>query len=130
MMYVKPFPSMMSPDMALDAILRLNFIRADYEVSVTNEIMVSARCLTRPEMSILLVPNIYYDLYNEHGLSMTDYTVCLNYERRYLKFYIHGHVVLDIDYQDGTRFVYPEWKKPGTIKELSRDIFGDPDFLS
>lgn len=120
----------MGPSMALDAISRLNSIGADYEVSVTNEIMVSARCLSRPETSIVLVPNVYYDLYNEHGSPMADCTVCLNYERRYLKFYAHGHIVLDIDYQDGTHFVYPEWKKPGTIKELSRDIFGDPDFLS
>jgi hypothetical protein len=81
-------------------------------------------------MSIILVPNVYYDLYNEHGSPVTDCTVCLNYKRQCLKFYAHGHIVLDVDYQDGTRFVYPEWKKPGTIKELSRDIFGDPDFLS
>ncbi len=121
---------MMSPDMALDAILRLNLIRADYEVSVTNEIMVSTRCLLGPEASPILIPNIYYDLYDKHGSPMTDLCICLNYERRYLKFYAYKREFLEIDYRDGSRFVFPEWKKSETIKEISQSIFDDPDFLS
>ena len=50
-MYIKPFPSGMSAGMALDALSRLNSLRADYEMSVTNEIMVSVRCFLNPEMS-------------------------------------------------------------------------------
>lgn len=130
MMYIKPFPSGISAGMALDALSRLNSLKADYEMSVTNEIMVSVRCFLKPEMSNILVPNVFYDLYNKNGSPVTDLTVCLNYDRRYLRFYVYGHILLDIDYQDGSHFVYPEWRKPETIKELSRDIFGDPDFLT
>ena len=120
----------MSAGMALDALSRLNSLRADYEMSVTNEIMVSVRCFLNPEMSNILVPNVFYGLYNKNGSPVTDLTICLNYDRRYLRFYVYGHILLDIDYQDGSHFVYPEWRKPETIKELSQDIFGDPDFLT
>jgi hypothetical protein len=129
-MYIKPYPSEMSPEMALDALSRLNSSGIDYEISSTDEIMVSTRYLLKPETSSILISNVYYDLCDKHGSPMTYLRICLNYERRYLKFYAYESEFLEIDYRDGSRFVFPEWKKSETIKEISRGIFDDPDFLS
>ena len=120
----------MSTDMALEALLKLNSLGAEYEVSVSNEIMVSVRCLIKPEISTILVPNVYYGLFNEYGTPIVDCDICLRYDRRFLKFHIHGSTVLEIDYQDGSYFIFPEWKKSGILEELGYKFFNDLNFLS
>ena len=129
MMYIKPFPPGMSVSMTLDALSRLNLIEADYEISVTNEIMVSIKDLFKESSLPMLVPNVYYDLYNKYGLQMTDCTVCLTYDRRYLKFYTHGYRYLEIDYQTGTPFVFPDYRSESLLHSIGLDCFGDSNYL-
>ena len=130
MVYIKPYPNGMSLGTVLNELSKLNSLGADYEVSEFNEIMVSVKCLIKPETSIILAPNVFYDLFNKNGAHIAGYEVCLSYDRKFLRFYINGSVILDVDYQVNSNYIYPKGRKLEIIEKLSQDFFDNPRFLS